>query len=80
MTISTKTKYWNTIDDAELINLLAAWTRILVRHSRADYNTCLIWCLQHSQGRFIDRQYDNDRLWYFENEKDAVLFAMQYGS
>ena len=74
-----KIKVWNTIDDAELINLLASWTHILVRKETASYTDCLTWCLKNTQGRFIDRIWDGHRLWYFENEKDAVLFAIQYG-
>ena len=72
-------KSWNTIDDAELIKLLESWTHILVRRDTAAYTECLTWCLKHSQGRFIDRTWDSNRLWYFEDERDAVLFAMQFG-
>lgn len=72
-------KHWNIIDDAELTKLVASWTPILVRKESASYSECLIWCLKYSQGRFVDRSWDNNRLWYFEDERDAVLFAMQFG-
>ena len=71
--------YWNTIDDAELIDTLDSWTAILVKKETADYTPCLLWCLKHSSGRFIDRTWDNNRLWYFENDQDALMFAIQFG-
>ena len=75
-----KLNQWNTINDTELLDLLESWTAILVKIETATYSRCLIWCLHHSQGKFIDRAFEDDRVWYFENEQDAVMFAIQFGN
>lgn len=36
------------------------------------------WCLEHCNGQFKDVNLYNDRVWYFEDEKDAMLFALQF--
>ena len=77
--LNNNSNNWNTINDTELIDLLESWTAILVKTETATYSRCLIWCLHHSQGKFVERKRDNDRLWYFENEQDAVMFAIQFG-
>lgn len=38
----------------------------------------LEWCIEHCKGQFKDVNLYNDRVWYFEDEKDAMLFALQW--
>ena len=38
----------------------------------------LEWCLAHCQGQFKDINFYGDRIWFFEDEKDAMLFALQW--
>ena len=38
----------------------------------------LEWCLEHCSGAFKDINLYNVRSWYFEDEKDAMLFSLQF--
>ena len=43
-----------------------------------QYNDMLTWCLEHCQSKFRDMQESKGRAWYFQNEQDAVMFAMKW--
>jgi hypothetical protein len=45
-----------------------------------NYNSILTWCLEHCQNKFRDMQETRGRSWYFQNEQDAIMFAMKWGS
>ncbi len=45
-----------------------------------NYNDILTWCLEHCQHKFRDLQESRYRAWYFQNEQDAVMFAMKWSS
>ena len=44
------------------------------------YNDILTWCLEHCQNKFRDLQENRGRAWYFQNEQDALMFAMKWSS
>lgn len=44
-----------------------------------DFSEKLTWCLEHCQNKFRDLAQGNGcRIWYFENEQDAAMFAMRW--
>ncbi len=45
-----------------------------------DYAGRLEWCLTHCGGNFTDVQAHESRIWYFEQEKDAIMFSLKWGS
>jgi len=45
-----------------------------------DYNAKLVWCLEHCQNKFRDLRDGDQRAWYFQNDQDAVMFAMRWGA
>lgn len=51
---------------------------IIYLESDKDYNEKLTWCLEHCQNKFRDFSHNNGRSWYFQNEKDATMFAMRW--
>jgi hypothetical protein len=38
----------------------------------------LTWCLEHCQGKFRDIRMGDGRVWYFQNDQDATLFALKW--
>jgi hypothetical protein len=38
----------------------------------------LTWCLEHCQSKFRDLSDQHGRIWYFQNEHDATMFAMRW--
>ena len=60
-----------------LMNLLESWYGVpLVIHD--DYEDKLCWCMEHCIGKFRDVVRSDKRVWYFQNEKDATMFAMKW--
>ncbi len=45
-----------------------------------DYAGRLEWCLTHCVGNFTDVRAHESRIWYFEQEKDAIMFSLKWGS
>ena len=43
-----------------------------------EFNQKLCWCLEHCQNKFRDLSDSNGRTWYFENEQDAMMFAIKW--
>lgn len=52
----------------------------VVKVEDSEFNTKLVWCLEHCQKKFRDLSDRNCRAWYFECEQDAIMFAMRWGS
>jgi hypothetical protein len=50
----------------------------VVKLDDQEFNEKLTWCLEHCQHKFRDISDQNGRLWYFQNEKDATMFAMKW--
>lgn len=44
------------------------------------YGDKLRWCLEHCSFKFRDLKSNDDRIWYFEDEKDAAMFALRWGT
>lgn len=63
--------------DERLIALLQTYHHIATYRDH-DFNEKLVWCLEHCQDKFRDIQTSDHRIWYFENEKDAALFALKW--
>ena len=36
------------------------------------------WCLEHCKGQFTDITTNDDRVWYFEYEQDAIMFSLSH--
>lgn len=63
--------------DERLMGLLRSWYHISVPDNN-DHNDRLVWCLEHCQGKFRDIGHFDTRIWYFEKEQDAALFALKW--
>jgi hypothetical protein len=64
--------------DEQLMALLKTWNPISTQDD-AEYNDKLMWCLETCQGKFRDIRYFDSRVWYFQSEKDAAMFALRWG-
>ena len=63
------------IDD-RLMQLLDTYHVITLKDD--DFSEKLTWCLENCQNNFRDLSDSNGRAWYFQNEQDAMLFAMKW--
>lgn len=63
--------------DERLLALLKTYHHIPTYRDH-DFNEKLVWCLEHCQGKFRDIFTIDHRVWYFENEKDAAMFALKW--
>jgi hypothetical protein len=62
----------------DLMRLLSGWHQIRIRYDKNDIGDQLLWCFEHCQGHFRDLQQFDEKIWYFENEQDAALFALKW--
>ncbi len=62
--------------DDRLMQLLDKYHAIVLRDD--DFAEKLTWCLENCQNKFRDLSDSNGRAWYFQNEQDAMLFAMRW--
>ena len=62
--------------DDRLMQLLDNYHAIVLRDD--DFAEKLTWCLENCQNKFRDLSDSNGRAWYFQNEQDAMLFAMRW--
>lgn len=62
--------------DDRLMTLLNSYHAIVLRDD--DFSEKLTWCLENCQNKFRDLSDPNGRAWYFQNEQDAMLFAMRW--
>ncbi len=62
--------------DDRLMALLDSYHAIVLRDD--DFAEKLTWCLENCQNKFRDLSDSNGRAWYFQNEQDAMLFAMRW--
>lgn len=60
----------------ELINALKDYHPVHLEDN--EFNQKLTWCLEHCQNKFRDLSDSNGRTWYFENEQDAMMFAIKW--
>lgn len=61
----------------QLMNLLETYYKI---HSdnNDQYAEKLTWCLENCQNKFRDLKHGDGIIWYFENERDATMFALKW--
>lgn len=60
----------------ELVNALKNYYPVHLEDT--EFNQKLTWCLEHCQNKFRDLSDSNGRTWYFENEQDAMMFAIKW--
>lgn len=65
-------------EDERLIALLKTWNPVTTRDDE-EFNDKLVWCLENCQGKFRDIRTFDARIWYFQNEMDASMFALKWG-
>jgi hypothetical protein len=64
-------------NEVELINLLDGFYTVETPHR--FHNEKLEWCFFNCAGRFSDKTVGaNTNRWYFEHEKDALLFVLKW--
>lgn len=63
--------------DERLMQVLANYHPI---HTDDDilFSEKLTWCLEFCQNKFRDISTPTGRIWYFENQQDATLFAIKW--
>jgi hypothetical protein len=65
------------VQHERLLTILESWYGVpLVLHE--DYEDKLCWCMEHCQNKFRDVVRGSHRVWYFQNEHDATMFAMKW--
>ena len=76
-TVKSTPSVFRPSHDERLLALLQTYHHIATYRDH-DFNEKLVWCLENCQGKFRDIQTSDHRIWYFENEKDAALFALKW--
>ena len=62
--------------DERLMELLASYH--MIRLPDDEFSEKLTWCLEHCQCKFRDLSDTGGRVWYFQNEQDAAMFALRW--
>ena len=62
----------------QLMALLDKWYKIPLQYNNDKIGEQLLWCFENCQGHFRDIQQFDQKIWYFENEQDAALFALKW--
>ena len=62
--------------DEKLMALLKTYTPVKLPDT--VFSQKLTWCLEHCQSKFRDISTSGERVWYFELEGDATLFALKW--
>lgn len=63
--------------DDKLMDLLKTYHAVHVGND-IEFSEKLTWCLEHCQNKFRDLSEQDGRVWYFQNEQDATMFAMKW--
>lgn len=63
--------------DDRLMELLATYHPVTLPNED-KFSEKLTWCLANCQGKFRDIKASENRIWYFQNEQDASLFALKW--
>ena len=68
-------------DAGTMRNILATYYAVPTPMSIFDgFADRLNWCLANCGGNFTDVRAHDQRIWYFEHEEDAVMFALKWGA
>ena len=62
--------------DQRLMQLLETYHPIITNDEH--HAEKLTWCLEHCQTKFRDIKASEGRIWYFQSEQDATLFALKW--
>lgn len=65
-------------NDEELMKLLSTYYPVSIDDDDENYSEKLTWCLEHCQNKFRDIRHTDTRIWYFQNEQDATIFALRW--
>jgi|AntAceMinimDraft_1070359.scaffolds.fasta_scaffold20659_6 hypothetical protein len=63
--------------DDQLMKLLETYYAVHVGND-IEFSEKLTWCLTCCQHKFRDLSEQDGRVWYFQNEQDATMFAMKW--
>jgi uncharacterized protein (DUF427 family) len=63
--------------DDQLMQLLETYHSIVTEDDN-QFKEKLSWCLENCQDKFRDIRSHSKRVWYFQNPKDATMFAMKW--
>lgn len=63
--------------DDRLTELLKTYYAVRVGND-IEFPEKLTWCLENCQSKFRDLSEQDGRVWYFQNEQDATMFAMKW--
>ena len=63
--------------DEKLMGLLSTYFPVIIKNEN-DYSEKLTWCLEHCQSKSRDIKMSDGRVWYFQNDKDASMFALKW--
>jgi hypothetical protein len=72
---------WHSADlskDDKLMKLLDTYYKVRLDYNGENYSQMLTWCLENSQSKFRDIRNGDWMDWYFEQEQDALIFAMKW--
>lgn len=61
-----------------LMSVLKDYHVVRLPYTDDQYNDMLTWCLEHCENKFRDLQESSGRAWYFQNSKDATMFALKW--
>lgn len=62
--------------DQRLMQLLESYHSIILQDD--NFPEKLAWCLEHCQTKFRDLTHAKGRIWYFQSEQDASMFALKW--
>lgn len=64
----------------QLLDILRLYHQVPIKSLELDtYRSQFEWCFDHCEGKFRDLSWGEGAIWYFEYEKDAVVFALKWG-
>ena len=77
--MSQRSFYSSDVSSHEkLMSLLKSWHVVHVQNEK-HFAEKLTWCLEFCQNKFRDIKASEGGMdWYFENEQDAMMFAMKW--
>lgn len=81
MTTKKTMRAWHSADlskDDKLMKLLDTYYKVRLDYDSDHYSQMLTWCLEHCQSKFRDIRHGEHMDWYFEQEQDALVFAMKW--
>lgn len=77
--ISTPLRFTDNhlLNDEKLMALLSTYYPVAIDNEK-NHSEKLIWCLENCRSKFRDIKSAEGRIWYFQNQQDATLFALRW--